>query len=122
MFTDKIELKDLDKMDAEYKDLLGRVLTIQADCEIGGPHLYVETMLPAAPSKLDQLIVARTAAEEIDHFRKVARVAGDMGVDVSFVLSQPNEALRRLLPWSHHHLGRPRRLWLFARSGRALPA
>jgi hypothetical protein len=43
------------------------------------------------PSKLDQLIVARTAAEEIDHFRKIARIAGDMGVDVSFVLSQPNE-------------------------------
>ena len=91
MFTDKIELKDFDKMDPEYKDLLGRVLTIQADCEIGGPHLYVEKMLPAAPTKLDQLIVARTAAEEIDHFRKVARVAGDIGVDVSFVLSQPNE-------------------------------
>ena len=91
MFTEKIELRDLDKMHAEYRDLLGRVLTIQADCEIGGPHLYVETMLPAAPSKLDQLIVARTAAEEIDHFRKVARVAGDIGVDVSFVLSQPNE-------------------------------
>ncbi len=40
---------------------------------------------------MDQLIVARTAAEEIDHYRKVARVAGDIGVDVSFVLSQPNE-------------------------------
>ncbi len=91
MFTDKIALKDFDKMDSEYKDLLGRVLTIQADCEIGGPHLYVETMLPAAPTKLDQLIVARTAAEEIDHYRKVAHVAGDIGVDVSFVLSQPNE-------------------------------
>lgn len=91
MFTDKIELKDVDKMDPEFRDLLGRVLTIQADCEIGGPHLYVEKMLPAAPTKLDQLIIARTAAEEIDHFRKVARVAGDMGVDVSFVLSQPNE-------------------------------
>lgn len=91
MFTDKIELKDVDKMNPEYRDLLGRVLTIQADCEIGGPHLYVERMLPQAPTQLDQLIVARTAAEEIDHFRKVARVAGDMGVDVSFVLSQPNE-------------------------------
>src|SRR5215470_13211292 len=91
MFTDKIELKNFDKMDPEYKDLLGRVLTIQADCEIGGPHLYVEKMLPAAPTKLDQLIVARTAAEEIDHFRKVARVAGDIGVDVAFVLSQLNE-------------------------------
>ena len=91
MFTDKIEAKDFDKMDSEYKGLLGHVLTIQADCEIGGPHLYVEKMLPAAPTKLDQLIVARTAAEEIDHFRKIARVAGDIGVDVSFVLSQPNE-------------------------------
>ena len=91
MFTDKIELKDFDKMDPEYKELLGRVLTIQADCEIGGPHLYIEKMLPAAPTKLDQLIVARTAAEEIDHFRKVARLAGDMGTDVTFVLSQPNE-------------------------------
>jgi ring-1,2-phenylacetyl-CoA epoxidase subunit PaaA len=91
MFSDKIELKDFDKMDPEYKELLGHVLTIQADCEIGGPHLYVEKMLPAAPTKLDQLIVARTAAEEIDHFRKVAKVAGDIGVDVSFLLSQPNE-------------------------------
>ena len=91
MFTDKIDAKDFDKMEPEYKELLGHVLTIQADCEIGGPHLYVEKMLPAAPTKLDQLIVARTAAEEIDHFRKIARIAGDIGVDVSFVLSQPNE-------------------------------
>ena len=50
MFTEKIELKDLDKMDAEYKDLLGRVLMIQADCEIGGPHLYVKTMLRPRPA------------------------------------------------------------------------
>ena len=91
MFTDKVELKDFEKMDPEYQDLLRRVLAIQADCEIGGPHLYVETMLPVAPSKLDQLIVARTAAEEIDHFRKMARLAGDVGVDVSYVLSWPNQ-------------------------------
>lgn len=91
MFRDQIELNDLDKLDAEYRDLLGRVVTIQADCEIGGPHLYVKDILPSAPSKADQLIVARTAAEEMDHFRKMARVAGDMGVDVSFVLSWPNQ-------------------------------
>ncbi len=91
MFKDKIGPKDFDKMDPEYQDLLGRVLIIQADCEIGGPHLYVKDMLPNAPSKLDQLMVARTAAEEIDHFRKIARVAGDIGVDVSFVLNSPNE-------------------------------
>jgi ring-1,2-phenylacetyl-CoA epoxidase subunit PaaA len=91
MFRDQIELKDLEKMDAEYRDLLGRVVTIQADCEIGGPHLYVKDILPSAPTKADQLLVARTAAEEMDHFRKIARVAGDIGVDVSFVLSSPNQ-------------------------------
>jgi len=91
MFNDKVEAKDFGKMDPEYQDLIRRILAIQSDCEIGGPHLYVEKMLPGAPTKLDQLIVARTAAEEIDHYRKFARVAGDIGVDVSFVLSQPNQ-------------------------------
>jgi hypothetical protein len=48
-------------------------------------------MLLAAPTKLDQLIVARTAAEEIDHFRKVARVAA-ISVSMSpSCWSQPNE-------------------------------
>jgi ring-1,2-phenylacetyl-CoA epoxidase subunit PaaA len=91
MFTDKIDLKDFEKQDTEYQDLLKRVLAIQADCEIGGPNLYVKHILPSAPTKLDQLIVARTAAEEMDHFRKMARLAGDIGVDVSYVLSWPNQ-------------------------------
>jgi ring-1,2-phenylacetyl-CoA epoxidase subunit PaaA len=91
VFRDKIHLHDLEKMDPEYRELLARVLAIQADCEIGGPHLYVDDMLPAAPTKVDQLVVARTAAEEMDHYRKLARVAGDMGVDVSYVLSWPNQ-------------------------------
>jgi ring-1,2-phenylacetyl-CoA epoxidase subunit PaaA len=91
MFTDKVDLKDFEKQDPEYQDLLRRVLAIQADCEIGGPNLYVKDILPSAPTKLDQLIVARTAAEEMDHFRKMARLAGDIGVDVSFTLSRPNQ-------------------------------
>ena len=91
MFKDKVELKDFEKTDPEYQDLLRRVLAIQADCEIGGPNLYVKDILPNAPTKLDQLIVARTAAEEMDHYRKMARLAGDMGVDVSYVLSRPNQ-------------------------------
>jgi ring-1,2-phenylacetyl-CoA epoxidase subunit PaaA len=90
MFRDQVAAKDVDNLDPEYRDLLGRVLTIQADCEIGGPHLYVKDMFSGAPSKLDQLLVARTAAEEMDHYRKIARVAGDIGIDVSFVLTWPN--------------------------------
>src|SRR5713226_8066799 len=91
MFNDKVEAKDFGKMDPEYQDLIRRILTIQSDCEIGGPHLYVDKMLPGAPTRLDQLIVARTAAEEMDHYRKFARLAGDIGVDLSYTLSRPNQ-------------------------------
>ena len=91
MFEDKIDRSALDTMPDEYKTLLARVLTIQADCEIGGPHLYVKDMLIGAPNKVDQLIVARTAAEEMDHYRKIAKLAGEIGVDTSFLLSVPNQ-------------------------------
>src|SRR3972149_9221325 len=49
MFTDKIELKDIDKMDPEYKELLGHGLTIQADCEIGGAPPVFEKKRPGGP-------------------------------------------------------------------------
>ena len=91
MFTDQVEQAELAHQDPEYVDLLRRVLAIQADCEIGGPHLYVDAMLPSAPTRIDQLVVARTAAEEIDHFRKFARLAGDIGVDTTDLLSKPNQ-------------------------------
>jgi 1,2-phenylacetyl-CoA epoxidase catalytic subunit len=77
MFREFVERKNIDRMDPEYKALLSRVLMIQADCEIGGPHLYTKDILPSAATKIDQLIVAR--------------VAGDIGVDVSFVLTWSNQ-------------------------------
>lgn len=90
MFDQTVELKDFDKQDPEYQQLLRRIITIQSDCEIGGPHLYVEHMLRGAPTKSAQLVVARTAAEEIDHFRKMARLAGEIGQDVSHTLRWTN--------------------------------
>jgi ring-1,2-phenylacetyl-CoA epoxidase subunit PaaA len=91
-FTDKLEKpEDVGKMDDEYQHLLKRVLAIQADCEIGGPHLYIEDILLNAPTANEQLIVARTAAEEIDHYRKMARLAADLGVDTSYVLRRSNQ-------------------------------
>ena len=90
MFNDKIEAKDFPKMPREYQELLIRVLTIQADCEIGGPHLYVRRWLLAAPTAEDQMGVARVAMEEIDHFRKMKNLLKELGVDVSHLLWRPS--------------------------------
>ena len=88
MFTDRIEAADFPKMPQEYKDLLVKVLTIQADSELGGPHLYVERWVLAAPTAEDQMMLAKTAAEEIDHHRKFVKILAELNVDVSYQLQK----------------------------------
>jgi ring-1,2-phenylacetyl-CoA epoxidase subunit PaaA len=102
-FTDKIEAADVPKMPQEYQDLLVRVLTIQADCEIGGPHLYVREWLLTAPTSDDQWMLAKVAGEEIDHFRKMNRLLNELGHDVSHLMyieksQRELEAFRQAMP------------------------
>ena len=74
-FTDRVTSHaEFERMPEEYRELLTRVLRIQADCEIGGPHLYVSTWVLTAPTADDQWRMSRIAAEEIDHFRKMNRL------------------------------------------------
>ena len=88
-FTDRIEPKDFEKMPKEYRELLTRLLAIQADCEIGGPHIYVDHWTLRAPTVDDQWRVARIAAEEIDHCRKFLRMLQLVGIDRSDILTRP---------------------------------
>lgn len=78
-FTGEVTPENFSKMDDEYKDLLLRVFYIQADAEIGGPHLYVDKWLLRAPNADDMWRVARIAAEEVDHFRKFNNLLKDIG-------------------------------------------
>lgn len=91
LFTDRIEAKDFPKMPKEYQDLLVRVLTIQTDSELGGPDLYVERWIRVAPTAEDQMLLAKTAAEEIDHHRKFRNILAEIGVDVSYLLKSRRE-------------------------------
>ncbi len=50
---DRVTAADVSKMPAEYRELLTRLLTIQADCEIGGPHVYGPRWFLDAPTAND---------------------------------------------------------------------
>src|SRR2546428_739044 len=85
------------------RDEYERVLRIQADCEIGGPHLYVNQWLLTAPSADDQWMLAKVAGEEIDHFRKINRLLNDLGEDASELMyieksRRDLEAFRQAMP------------------------
>src|SRR5438046_5019552 len=88
-FTDRIEPKDFGRVPKEYQDLLTRLLTSQADCEIAGPHIYVDRWTLRAPTVDDQCRVARIASEEIDHCRKFLRMLGLLEIDRSDILTRP---------------------------------
>ena len=102
-FRARIEAHHVAKMPEEYRALLTRVLRIQADCEIGGPHLYVREWLLAAPSADDQWMLAKVAGEEIDHFRKINRLLNELGEDASELMyveksRRDLEAFRQAMP------------------------
>ncbi len=79
-FNDRVSTAaEFEKMPDEYRELLTRVLRIQADCEIGGPHLYVSNWVLTAPTADDQWRMSRIAAEEIDHFRKMNKLLSIIG-------------------------------------------
>jgi ring-1,2-phenylacetyl-CoA epoxidase subunit PaaA len=85
-FTDRVETQDVAKMPDEYRDLLVRLLTIQADCEIGGPNVYGRQWILNAPSADDMFRVTHIVAEEIDHFRQMNMLLRQVGVDRSELL------------------------------------
>ncbi len=90
MFREKINAKEFEGMPPEYKELLTRLLTIQADCEIGGPRVYAERWLLRAPTANDMYRLARIIAEEIDHFRKFNRLLREIHCDGTPLLKRDN--------------------------------
>ena len=89
-FTDRVAAAEVAKMPEEYRDLLVRLLTIQADCEIGGPHVYGPQWFLNAPNADDMCRLAHIIAEELDHFRAMNRLLVDLGADRSDLLRRSN--------------------------------
>jgi len=89
MFREKITAEEFPDMPPEYRELLARVLMIQADCEIGGPHVYGEWLL-RAPSADDMHRISRITGEEIDHFRKFNRLLNEIKLDATPLLWKKN--------------------------------
>src|SRR5436190_16465831 len=89
-FSEKVTADGFHRMPAEYQDLLVRLLTIQADCEIGGPNVYGRQWFLDAPTADDMYRVTQILAEEIDHFRLMNRLLQEMDADQSALLRRPN--------------------------------
>lgn len=95
MFREKISAREFREMPPEYQELVTRLLTIQADCEIASAHIYGAKWLLKAPSADDMHQLSRVIGEEIDHFRKFNRLLTEINADGTHLLWQ--ESSERLL-------------------------
>lgn len=102
-FTDRIGTADVAKMPSEYRELLIRLLTIQADCEIGGPRVYGPQWFLDAPTADDMFRLTHIMAEEVDHFRAFSGLLKDLGTDRSDLLRH-TQSERFLEPFRVTHL------------------
>jgi len=74
-----------DAMPREYRDLLIRLLTIQADSEIWVTIIQHIPWVAKAPTANDMWIEAKIVTEEIGHYRYMKDMLAELGVDVSYM-------------------------------------
>jgi ring-1,2-phenylacetyl-CoA epoxidase subunit PaaA len=97
MFTDRVERDDVDKLPAEYREVLVHQLAANGEGELSAGDTYLESFLPMAPDADERYTCARFGAEEIDHYRRFARLLAELGLDVSHMLRQ-SRSERRFFP------------------------
>jgi len=89
-FTDRITARDVPKMPSEYQELLIRLLTIQADCEVGGPKAYGARWCFDAPTVDDMIRVTGIIRQELEHFRSFNELLRELGEDRTDLLWRPS--------------------------------
>ncbi len=97
MFTDRVEQADIGKMPAEYQEVLIHQLAANGEGELSAGDTYIDSFLRLAPDADERYMCARFGAEEIDHYRRFARLLTDLGVDVGYMVHQP-KGERRYFP------------------------
>lgn len=97
MFNDRVDAHDLANLPAEYTETLIHQLAANGEGELSAGDTYVDSFYPLAPTADEKYTCAKFAAEEVDHFRKFARLLRGIGVDLDHVLRQPKGS-RRYFP------------------------
>ena len=97
MFNDRVELADLEKLPAEYKEILVHQLAANGEGELSAGDTYIGSFYPLAPDADERYICTQFAMEEVDHYRRFARLLLEVGVDVGYMVHQA-KADRRYFP------------------------
>jgi ring-1,2-phenylacetyl-CoA epoxidase subunit PaaA len=95
------------RMPEEYRKLVVHQMMAHTEGELSGADDYLELFYPMTDDPYEKKICCERGAEEIDHYRKGARVLSDIGHDASFMMDVPlqernlyaTEAVKKIDTW-----------------------
>ena len=101
------DAEQFSRMPEEYRDLVVHQMMAHTEGELSGADDYLELFYPMTSDPYEKQVCFERGAEEIDHFRKGAKVLADIGKDASFMMDIPlqerslyaTEAVKRIDNW-----------------------
>ncbi|KUM03685.1 phenylacetate-CoA oxygenase subunit PaaI [Chromobacterium subtsugae] len=81
-------------MPDEFREILIHQMLANGEGELSAGDTYVDSFYPLAPNADERYICVKFAAEEVDHFRRFARLLAEMGIDTSHMLRQDKKERR----------------------------
>lgn len=76
-------------MPRDYQKILISQITINTEGELSGGDDYALMFLPLAPTAEERQVCAERAAEEYDHYKIGKRILTDLGIDTTYMETQP---------------------------------
>jgi ring-1,2-phenylacetyl-CoA epoxidase subunit PaaA len=98
---------EFERMPAEYKELVVHQMMAHTEGELSGADDYLELFYPMTRDPYEKKVCCERGAEEVDHYRKGAKVLADVGVDARFMMDVPlqdrslyaTEAVKKIDDW-----------------------
>jgi ring-1,2-phenylacetyl-CoA epoxidase subunit PaaA len=95
------------RMPDEYKELAVHQMMAHTEGELSGADDYLELFYPMTTHPYEKQVCCERGGEEVDHYRKGARVLEGMGHDAKFMMDVPlqerslyaTEAVKRIDSW-----------------------
>jgi ring-1,2-phenylacetyl-CoA epoxidase subunit PaaA len=79
----------LAQMPREYQDLVVHQMMVHTEGELSGADDYIDLFYPMTKSAAEKKICCERGGEEMDHYRKGAKILADIGHDTSFMIDTP---------------------------------
>ncbi|WP_406504501.1 Phenylacetic acid catabolic protein [Streptomyces sp. NBC_00212] len=97
VYSENVSLESVAELPEEYREVLTHQMLANGEGELSAGDTYVDSFYPLAPNADERYMCLKFGMEEVDHFRRFAKLLTPLGIDTSHMVNQA-VADRRYFP------------------------